>query len=354
MNGNSSTKRSVTYAGALLGVSMAVVLSACSTGSNSAAKSSTAGKSSSSKISVAYVLGTTDAYFGSVACGVKAEAQKLGISNVYTVGASTYSPSAQIPEINAAAARHPSVLIVSPTDSTAVEPALQRAKAAGSVIVSNATALTDPSLAQVTVVANDHQAGTTAADILNTKLHGKGLILPLLVVTGNQADDNRLNAFESEMKKLSPGYTFLSTQVYNNSIQTASSIVTSTLAAHPGLAGIYATNTTGTEGSATALRDLNKVGKVQIVGQDAEPQEVQDVTQGVVLGIMAAPGYMSGMAAVQYGVDSAEGKSTPSTVTQNFQPITAKTIPGIQTATVNSPQAISATYNANCSATTSG
>ena len=75
-----------------------------------------------------------DAYYGSVACGVQAAAKESG-STVEVQAPKSFSPTDQIPILQAVVAKKPDVIIIAPTDSKALYAPLKQATAQGIKVV---------------------------------------------------------------------------------------------------------------------------------------------------------------------------------------------------------------------------
>ena len=93
---------------------------------------------------------------------------------------------------------------------------------------------------------------------------------------GASTSDQRQKGFEQEIRKY-PGIKYIGFQISNNEPARAAAEVSSTLAAHPDLAGIFATNDRSAEGAATGLRNTGKVGVVKVVGFDSGPEQVKQL-----------------------------------------------------------------------------
>ena len=90
----------------------------------------------------------------------------------------------------------------------------------------------------------------------------------------------------------------------------AADIVTATLAKHPDLDGIFATNLFSAEGAATGLRQAGKLGDVKIVGFDAGPKQVEDLKDGLVQALIAQKPDDIGDQGVEQAYNALEGKPT--------------------------------------------
>src|ERR1035438_5500658 len=98
-------------------------LTASGSGASASARSSqpaSAVKSASTKYTIAMVPGdSTDSFYITLRDGAQAEAKKLGITLTWE-GSPTFDPTDQFPILETLLAKHPSGLIVTPTDPNAL------------------------------------------------------------------------------------------------------------------------------------------------------------------------------------------------------------------------------------------
>jgi ribose transport system substrate-binding protein len=171
------------------------------------------------------------------------------------------------------------------------------------------TTLADPSMA-VSQIASDNEAGgKTAAETLLDLIGGKGKVMVVNVKPGISTTDLRGKGFEDAVKG-KPGVEYLGQEYSQDDPAKAAAIVTATLAKHPDLKGIFATNLFSAEGSASGLRQAGKLGDVKIVGFDAGPKQVQDLKDGLVQALIAQKPADIGAQGVEQAYNALEGKST--------------------------------------------
>jgi ribose transport system substrate-binding protein len=277
-------------------------LAACGSSSSSGGSGS---KTSGFKI--ALIPGVAnDAYYGSVACGVQAAAKASG-STVDVQAPKSFSPTDQIPILQAVIAKKPDVIIIAPTDSKSLYAPLKQATAQGIKVVLVDTTLADPSLAEAQVSSDNIAAGKTAAAKLVELLgSATGSVLTVNLSAGVTTTDDRFKGFADGLKS-APALKDLGQQYSNNSVQTASSIVSSTIAAHPDLVGIFSTAAFNTEGAVAALRAA-KDSKVTIVGFDANPPGVKQIQDGEVAAQVVLKPYDEGLSAGEQAINALTGK----------------------------------------------
>ena len=138
------------------------------------------------------------------------------------------------------------------------------------------------SIAIGNIQSDNVDGGKQAAQRLAQLIGDKGEVLALMNTPAPTVSAQRLEGFKTELAANHPNITFLGVQYSGNQTSKAASIVTSTIAAHPDLAGIFTITTNNTEGAATGLREAQRVGKVQIVGFDTSDPIVEDIRGGIV------------------------------------------------------------------------
>lgn len=305
-------RSNVAATAAVLG--LAAVLTACSSSSTASTNSPASGSSTSAsaaagKYKIALVPGVAnDAYYGSVACGVKSVAEKAGAS-VDVQAPKSFSPTDQIPILTAVIATKPDVIIIAPTDSKALFTPLKQAVDAGIKVVLVDTTLADPSIAVAQVSSDNIAAGKVAAETLAKLLAGqKGSVVTVNLTAGVTTTDDREKGF-AEGIKATAGLSYLGQQFSKNSVQTATSIVSATLAAHPDLIGVFSTAAFNTEGAVAALKSSNKASTVKIVGFDANPSGIKQIQDGSVAAQVVLKPYDEGRAAAQQALNVLQGKT---------------------------------------------
>lgn len=289
-----------TVAAALALITGAGLLAGCGTGSGASGKDS--------GFTIAFIPGVAnDAYYGSLACGLEAEARKSG-STVETQAPKSFTPADQVPIVQAVTAKRPDVIVIAPTDSKALYAPLKRATSQGIKVVLVDTTLDDPSLAEAEVTSDNVAAGDVAAKKLAELLGDKkGSVLTVNLSAGVTTTDDRARGF-SEGLKAAPGLRDLGQQYSNNSVQTAASIVSATLARNPDLVGIFSTAAFNTEGAVSALKSANKLDQVTIVGFNANPPGVKQIRDGEVAAQVVLKPYDEGVEAARQAVNALTGK----------------------------------------------
>jgi ribose transport system substrate-binding protein len=247
---------------------------------------------------IALVLGVKGSpFYQALACGAKAKAKELGLA--LTISApDQFAADSQIPVVNAIAATTPVVAAIVPTDAKALIAPMKQLADRGTKIVTIDQTIEDSSFVQTQILTDNAQGGRLAADALNALLDGKGEVLVITQPPGSAAQDARTTGFEEELKKY-PGIVYLGAQYQSDDPQKAAEIVTSTLSAHPKLAGLFSTNDQGAIGALTGLRQAGALGKVKVVAYDAASAEVSALKNGAIQALIAQDPKQEGEVAME-------------------------------------------------------
>ncbi|KUO96080.1 ABC transporter substrate-binding protein [Ferroacidibacillus organovorans] len=259
-------------------------------------------------IVIGFVPGvTTDPFFISMEYGAQMEAKRLGVQLIYEGGV-TYSPSNQTPYVNAMVARKVSALAIAPTDLQAMIPPIRNAVKSKIPVITVDSTISDTALLASRITSNNLQGGAAAANFIGGFAKGKGVVAILSPSPGISTDKARVAGFTAELKKKYPHMQVV--VEYDNEQSTQAVQLAQDLSLRFGnrLVGIFGTDDTSASGAAEGIRASGKLGKVKIVGYDAEPAEVQDLKQGLISALIAQKPMEEGMLAVQYAVAAAKGQ----------------------------------------------
>jgi ribose transport system substrate-binding protein len=253
---------------------------------------------------------TSDPYFITMENGANAEAAKLGVTLDWEGSSTTYSPTTEIPYVDAVLAKHPSALVLSPTNAQALVPEVQTAKKDGVPVICVDTYTNDTS-DLVTRIAGDNTAGgQQAAKMLADAVGDTGKVLLLDSSAGVTSDDQRSAAFVSTIQQQFPNITLVGTQYSKDVATNAQTIVQQQLSRYPDLKGIFAVDDVTAEGTIAELQDLGTAGAgVKVISYDAEAAQVTALEQDKLVGLIAQQPALEGKISVDDAVAAAEGKT---------------------------------------------
>lgn len=256
---------------------------------------------------VALVLGTSGSpFYEAMACGAKDEANKLGL-NLNVSAAAQFSGDEQVPIINAVTASKPSVAAVVPTDEQALGAPLGNLVANGTRLITVDQTLARNDIVDSAITTDNVAGGGLAADEVNTLIGGAGKVLVITQPPGSSAQDQRVEGFEKKIASYR-GIEYLGPQYASNDPQKVAQIITATLAAHPDLKAVFATNDQGAIGVVTGLRQAGKTGDVKVVAYDAATAEVDALKNGAIQVLIAQDPNAEGRVAMQTAKKIVDGE----------------------------------------------
>lgn len=297
---------------ALAATALVASLAACSSGGGDASSTDAAGGDG---YRIALIPGVAnDAYYGSVACGVQAVAEKQG-ATVDVQAPNSFSPTDQIPILQSVIATNPDAIIIAPTDSKALYAPLREAVDAGIKVVLVDTTLDDPSIAESEVSSDNEEAGKVAADTLAEALGGEsGSVITVNLTAGVTTTDAREQGFADAIASVD-GIEYLGQQYSNNSVQTAESIISAAIAANPDLVGVFSTAAFNTEGAVAALKSAALEDQVKVVGFNANPPGIEQIRNGEVFAQVVLKPYDEGVQAAEQAFNALNGDEVEKVIT---------------------------------------
>ena len=256
---------------------------------------------------VVYIQGLTgNPFYTSVACGGADEAKKLEVAFSFQ-GPPQYDPALQTRVLNAVIAQRPDAIMISVDDPAAMVPTLLQAKQQGIKLVTIDGDTNRSDLAVTNIQSDNVRGGALAAERMGDILGGKGVVMALMNAPGADVGNERLEGFRDAIKKF-PGIAFLGVQYSNNQTAKAASLVSSTVAAHPDLNGVFAITTNNTEGAVTGVREAGRIGKITVIGFDTSDPIVDDIRKGLVAADVVQYPYGIGQIGLQSAVAALDGK----------------------------------------------
>lgn len=231
---------------------------------------------------VGFVRGrNADPVFVMMECGVRKAANEAG-NTLVVDGPAAWDAQLQVPVVRAMITQQPDAMVLVPNDGLALQQPVKEALANGVKVV---TADQPVAGNLVPHVSTDNvEGGRLAARETARLMNDQGTLLIVGVAVGITGTDLRHQGFMEEIAK-HPNITVLDKQYAGDSSQKVSSIIRSTLAAHPDLAGIHADATLIGEFTGATLNSLGRTD-IPATSFDASPAEVEWLQKGALDGLL--------------------------------------------------------------------
>jgi ribose transport system substrate-binding protein len=296
-----------------IAVSALLVLTACGSSKGSGDKTLT------------YLPGVAgDNFYISVECSARAEAKKLGYS-LDVQAPQKWDATLQRPILDAAIAKKPGALIVTPTDESSLQTSLEQAKRDGIKVVLSDTTTKDPTVAASAVTADNVVVGEKAFEALKNAYPHGGRLLVIGSAPGVSTGDDRVKGFKKAVAS-ARGFTLVGVQYAQDDNAKAAQLTAAALQKNPDIVGVFGVSGNETQGAATAVRQAGLQGKTSVVGVDAYPAQVKALESGDVLALIAQDVNAVGTQSVLQAVNAVEGKTVKEKVLTGSIILTKKSL----------------------------
>lgn len=245
-------------------------------------------------------------FFVTLRDGAQQAAQRLGVRLVVLDAQDRVDK--QIADIEDLIQRRVRVILVNPTDSAAVVPAIQRANAAGIPVITVDRAASGGRVAYH--IASDNVAGgRMAAEFVCNLLKGQGRMVELEGIPGTSAARDRGQGFNAYLRERCPGLRVVARQTANFDRAQGLSVMENILQAQREIDAVFAHNDEMALGALQAIKARGR--RIPVVGFDATPDAVKAVQACELAATVAQQPAEMGRLALEKAAEILKGASLP-------------------------------------------
>ena len=276
---------------------MAMLLAACGNGGGSAPAAS--GPAGSEGADVTMILKNfVNPFWLSVRDGANAAAEEFGINLTVLAPLVNESNEEQSMMADQAIINQVDLLIMCPTDTYGIVPAVQRVYEAGIPIVALNTRIGGDILWHTFVVAENYDAGYGTAQRLAQMMGEQGDIILLEGVPGAQTAIDRLDGAHSALQNF-PNINIVAQQSAEFNRAIAMDVTQNLLQAHPNVTALWAANDEMALGALEAIDAAGLSDQILVAGIDATGDGRQALRDGRLAITCSTDPFMQGFYAVQ-------------------------------------------------------
>lgn len=304
-------------------LALAFTMTACNRDS---ADTGTASGEGGAEGSITLALSTqTNPFFVQLRDGAQDKADELGVT--LNVQDASDDASTQVNQINNASTTGADVIIINPTDSDAIIPAVETLNQADIPVVAVDRSANGGEIASF--IASDNKAGgAQAADALAEAIGGEGKVLVLQGIAGSSASRDRGAGFEEALAGYE-GIEIVAKQTANFDRAQGLNVATNLLQAHPDVKAIFAENDEMALGAIEALGDRAGT-EVVVVGFDGTSDGLSAVSDGRMLATIAQQPEELGARAVEEATKLLRGEDAEAEVPVEVVTVTAENVADYQ------------------------
>ncbi|MEV5029471.1 D-ribose ABC transporter substrate-binding protein [Paenibacillus sp. LPE1-1-1.1] len=302
-----------------IGMITALLLAGCSTtapGSGNKEAEQSGAKTEGIKIGLA-VSTQSNPFFVTLKEGAQTAAA-AGSAELITVDAQD-DAAKQASSIEDLIQQKVDVIIINPTDSAAIVPAVESANAAGIPVIT--VDRTSDGGKVTTHIASDNKAGgVLAAKFLAEQLGGTGKVVELEGIPGSSAARERGAGFNEEIAK-SSGIQIAAKQPADFDRAKGLTVMENILQGNKDIKAVFAHNDEMALGALKAIEAAGAAG-ILVVGFDATDDAVKEVFAGKLSATVAQKPDMMGILAVQTAIKIAKGETVEESIPVELELIT--------------------------------
>lgn len=274
-------------------------------------KAAPAGGASGKKTVYMVVKASESEFWQIVIDGAKSAAEELGAELVAQAPVSESEVTKQISIFENAISAAPDALILAPSSSDPLVPAMEKAMQEKlPLIVIDSAANTDQ---YTSFLASDNvKIGVAAADCMAKALEARkgrpaGRIAALTFLSGASSLERRKEGFESRLKEKYPGIKIVDWRDAQGRSDAAIGMAQDLMTRYPDLDGIFANNQNTGDALVRAI-DMEERKGLAVVVVDAGAQEKWGLANGIVDYMIVQKPWVMGYMSVEYALKAAAGE----------------------------------------------
>ncbi len=256
-------------------------------------------------------------FWQAVKLGSENAAKDLNVKITFEGPESETMVDKQIEMLQAALDKKPQAICLAALDSKAVVPLLEKAQTAKIPIVGFDSGV-DSNIPVTTASTDNIAAAGTAADKMSALIGDEGEVGVVVHDQTSRTGIDRRDGFVNQMKSKHPKVNIVDIQYGAGDQLKSTDIAKAMMQAHPNLKGFFGANEGSIIGVLNAVKELNKGGKIVVIGYDSGKQQTDAVRSGVESGAITQDPIGIGYKCVDSAVKAIKGESLPKNIDTGF------------------------------------
>jgi ribose transport system substrate-binding protein len=223
----------------------------------------------------------------------------------------------QVEMFQTALDKKPAAICLAAVDSKAFQPLLEKAKAAGIPVVGFDSGV-DSDIPVTTATTDNVAAAALAADKMVELIGGSGEVAVIAHDQTSRTGIDRVKGFTDQIKAKYPKVTIVDTQYGAGDQLKSTDLAKAIIQAHTNLKGFFGANEGSIIGVLNAVKELNKAGKLVVIGYDSGQQQMDAIRSGAEAGAVTQDPIGIGYKCVDAAVKAIKGETLPKTIDTGF------------------------------------
>lgn len=223
----------------------------------------------------------------------------------------------QIEMLQTALDKKPAAICFAALDSKAAIPLLQKAQEQKIPIIGFDSGV-DSDIPVTTAATDNIAAAGTAADKMASMIGDSGEVALVVHDQTSRTGIDRRDGFVQRIKDKHPNINIVDIQYGGGDQLKSTDITKAIIQAHPNLKGIFGANEGSIVGVLNGVKEMNKDGKLTVIGYDSGKQQTDAVRSGVEAGAITQDPIGIGYKCVDSAVKAIKGESLPKNIDTGF------------------------------------
>jgi ribose transport system substrate-binding protein len=275
---------------------------------------------------VALVLKTlNNPFFLDMQTGAEEAAERLGIELIVQAAERELDVEKQVQIIENLIQTRVDVLVITPSGSREVIPAIGNANEAGIPVIIADTRVDEEALGDFHIEAfigsDNYEGGRVAGRFVVDELGGQARVAILEGIPGHETADARLSGFLDAVSGIS-GIDIVASQPANWERDQGFNVFQNMLQAHPEIDTLFACSDLMALGAVEAIQAAGKSGEIRVIGFDALEEARSAISDGRMLASVAQFSSEMGRLSVENAVRVIRGEDIPDEIPVPIELIT--------------------------------
>ena len=223
----------------------------------------------------------------------------------------------QVEMFQTALDKKPAAICLAAVDSKAFIPLLEKAKAANIPVIGFDSGV-DSDIPLCTAATDNIAAASLIADKMAALIGGEGEVAVIAHDQTSRTGIDRVKGFTDQIKAKYPKITIVDTQYGGGDQLKSTDIAKAIIQAHPNLKGFFGANEGSIIGVLNAVKELNKAGKLVVIGYDSGQQQMDAIRSGAEAGAVTQDPIGIGYKCVDAALKASKGEKLPKTIDTGF------------------------------------
>jgi ribose transport system substrate-binding protein len=214
--------------------------------------------------------------------------------------------------------KNPSAIVFAALDSKAAIPLLQEAKKRKIPIIAFDSGV-DSDIPVTTCATDNIAAAALAADKMAALIGGSGKVGVIIHDQTSRTGIDRGTGFLNQMKKKYPNIQIIGPQYGGGDHLKSTDLAKAMIQSNPDIKGFFGANEGSIIGVLNAVKELDMVGKITVIGYDSGKQQIDAIRSGEEAGAVQQDPIGIGYKAVEAAVKAIRGQKVPKFIDTGFK-----------------------------------